>query len=40
MYGGTLHQYPTYSADDQKTLWEATNPGPIQVIATDEVCRE
>ena len=33
------HTYPSLKfPEDQKALWEATNHGAIQVIATDEMC--
>src|ERR1700722_9858700 len=33
------HTYPSLKyPEDQKRLWEATNHGAIQVIATDELC--
>jgi dihydropyrimidinase len=33
------HTYPSLKyPEDQKKLWEATNHGAIQVIATDELC--
>ena len=33
------HTYPSLTfPEDQKALWEATNHGAIQVIATDELC--
>jgi dihydropyrimidinase len=33
------HTYPSLKfPEDQKVLWEATNHGAIQVIATDELC--
>jgi dihydropyrimidinase len=37
--GQMYHTYPSLKfADDQKALWEATDHGAIQAIATDEVC--
>src|SRR6185503_15115651 len=37
--GQMFHTYPSLKfADDQKALWEGTNHGAIQTIATDEVC--
>jgi dihydropyrimidinase len=34
-----FHTYPSLKyPEDQKRLWEATNRGAIQVIATDELC--
>ena len=37
--GQMFHTYPSLKyPEDQKRLWEATNRGAIQVIATDELC--
>ena len=37
--GQMYHTYPSLKyPEDQKRLWEATNRGAIQVIATDELC--
>ena len=37
--GQMYHTYPSLKfPEDQKALWEATNHGAIQVIATDELC--
>jgi dihydropyrimidinase len=37
--GQMYHTYPSLKfAEDQKALWEATDHGAIQAIATDEVC--
>jgi dihydropyrimidinase len=37
--GQMYHTYPSLKfAEDQRTLWAATNHGAIQAIATDEVC--
>ena len=37
--GQMYHTYPSLKyPEDQKRLWEATNHGAIQVIATDELC--
>jgi dihydropyrimidinase len=37
--GQMYHTYPSLKfPEDQKALWEATNRGAIQVIATDELC--
>jgi dihydropyrimidinase len=37
--GQMYHTYPSLKfAEDQRALWEATNHGAIQAIATDEVC--
>jgi dihydropyrimidinase len=37
--GQMYHTYPSLKyPEDQKKLWEATNHGAIQVIATDELC--
>jgi dihydropyrimidinase len=37
--GQMYHTYPSLKfAEDQKALWEGTNHGAIQAIATDEVC--
>jgi dihydropyrimidinase len=37
--GQMFHTYPSLKfAEDQKALWEATDHGAIQAIATDEVC--
>src|SRR5205809_6037206 len=37
--GQMFHTYPSLNfAEDQKALWEGTNHGAIQAIATDEVC--
>jgi len=37
--GQIYHTYPSLKyPEDQKKLWEATNRGALQVIATDELC--
>ena len=37
--GQMFHTYPSLKyPEDQKRLWEATNRGAIQTIATDELC--
>ena len=37
--GQMYHTYPSLKyPEDQKRLWEATNRGAIQAIATDELC--
>jgi dihydropyrimidinase len=37
--GQMFHTYPSLKfAEDQAALWEGTNHGAIQAIATDEVC--
>jgi dihydropyrimidinase len=37
--GQMFHTYPSLKyPEDQKRLWEGTNRGAIQVIATDELC--
>ena len=37
--GQMYHTYPSLKyAEDQKALWEGTNHGAIQTVATDEVC--
>ena len=37
--GQMYHTYPSLKfPEDQRALWEATNHGAIQVIATDELC--
>jgi dihydropyrimidinase len=37
--GQMYHTYPSLKfAEDQKALWQGTNHGAIQTIATDEVC--
>jgi len=37
--GQMYHTYPSLKyAEDQKALWEGTNHGAIQCVATDEVC--
>ena len=37
--GQMYHTYPSLKfPEDQKALWEATNRGAIQTIATDELC--
>jgi len=37
--GQMYHTYPSLKfAEDQRALWEATDHGAIQAIATDEVC--
>lgn len=37
--GQMYHTYPSLKfPEDQKRLWQATNRGAIQVIATDELC--
>jgi dihydropyrimidinase len=37
--GQMYHTYPSLKyAEDQKALWDGTNHGAIQTVATDEVC--
>jgi dihydropyrimidinase len=37
--GQIYHTYPSLKfPEDQKALWEATNHGAIQCVATDEIC--
>src|SRR3954467_7164426 len=37
--GQMYHTYPSLKyAEDQKALWQGTNHGAIQTVATDEVC--
>jgi dihydropyrimidinase len=37
--GQIYHTYPSLKfPEDQKALWEATNHGAIQTVATDEIC--
>jgi dihydropyrimidinase len=37
--GQVFHTYPSLKfREDQEALWAATRSGPIQVVATDEIC--